>query len=262
MNKNIRLLSAALVVLCTVPFSVPAQTTTEQTETGRFGAVEPDTAESAAAAAGAIHNDHWLFLGLRAGPSLRLYTPSEDVSFTGGDTYGPSLELGILADIRIVPLFSIQMEIDFTWDRAAIWEYGANADQNDLERYTRHFESFSLQFPFLAKLSFYPGKFRISPFLGPYIVLPLGKMKIGRPNYAEVSSAAPFSLPLGILGGFSLSYPLGPGMLFADLRYAADLGKPDLSEIGIMETYKRHMVSLSMGFELGLIRKQQRGSTK
>ncbi|MDR1443304.1 MAG: PorT family protein [Treponema sp.] len=261
MNKNMRLLSAALVVLCVVPFSVPAQTTTEQTETGRFGALEPDSAESTAAA-GAIYNSHWLFLGLRAGPSLRLYTPSEDAAFTGGDTYGPSLELGILADIRIVPLFSIQTELDVTWDRAAVWKYSANEAQNDLERYTRHFESFSLQFPFLAKLNFYPGKFRVSPFLGPYVILPLGKMKTSRPRYEEESSAASFSPALGVLGGLSLSYPLGPGMIFADLRYAADLGEPNLPEIGITETYRRHMVSLSMGFEFGLIRKQPGGSAK
>jgi hypothetical protein len=260
MKQNMGLLSAALVFLCGVPFLAPAQTSTEQTETGRFGAVEPIFAESGAA--GSIHNSYWLFLGLRAGPSLRLYTPSKDTAFTGGDTYGLSPELGILADIRIVPLFSIQAEIDFTWDRAAVWKYSANAVQNDLERYTQHFEGFSLQFPLLAKLNFYPGKFRISPFFGPYAIVSLGEMKISRPNYGDVSSSASFSLPLGLLGGLSLSYPIGPGMIFADLRYAADLGESDLSEIGITETYRRHMVSLSMGFEFGLIRKQQRGSVK
>jgi hypothetical protein len=254
-----RLLSAALL-LCGVSFLAPAQTTTEQLETGRFGAGEPAPAESAGT--GAIHNDRWLYLGLRAGPSVRLYTPSEDVAFTGGDTYSPSPEVGIVADIRIVPLFSVQTEIDFTWDRAAVWKYTANEDQNDLERYTRHFEGFSLQFPLLAKLNFYPGKFRVSPFFGPYAIVSLGEIKTGRPQYDEESTAASLSLPLGLLGGLSLSYPLGPGMIFADLRYAADLGEPDLSAIGITETYKRHMVSLSMGFEFGLIRKRQRGNVE
>jgi hypothetical protein len=258
MNKNLRLLSAAMVALCGVPCLAPAQTTTE---TGRFGAEEPVIAESAAAP-GATHNNRWLFLGLRAGPSLRLYTPSQDAAFTGGDTYRPSPELGILADFRIGRLFSVQTEIDFTWDRAAVWEYAANEDQNDLERYTRHFEGFSLHFPFMAKLNFYPGKFRVSPFFGPYVILSLGKMKTGRPRSDDVSSAASLSPPLGLLGGVSLSYPLGPGMIFADLRYAVDLGEPDLSAIGITETYKRRMVSLSMGFEFGLIRKQQRGSAE
>jgi hypothetical protein len=253
MNKNIRLLSAALVLLCGIPCLAPAQTT-EYPETGRFGAEEPVVSESAAL--GAIHNSRWLYLGLRAGPSLRLYTPSHDVAFTGGDTYGPSPEVGILADFRLFPRFSVQTEIDFTWDQAAVWQYSANAAQNDLERHTQHFEGFSLQFPFMAKLNFYPGKFRVSPFFGPYVTVSLGKMKIVRPNFDDVSASASFSLPMGLLGGLSLSYPMGPGMIFLDLRYAADLGTPDLSDVGITETYKRRMVSLSMGFEFGLIRKR------
>jgi hypothetical protein len=260
MNKNIPLLSVALVLLCGVPFLAPAQTTTEYPETGRFGAEEPVIAESAAPDPGDLHNERWLYLGLRAGPSLRLYTPTQDVAFTGGDTYGPSPEVGILADVRIVSLFSLQTEIDFTWDRAAVWEYSANEDQNDLERYTRHFEGFSLHFPFMLKLNLYPGKFRVSPFFGPYLTVALGEMKTGRPHEDEVSADASISIPMGLLGGLSLAYPLGPGMIFADLRYAADLGKPDLSGIGITETYRRHMVSLSMGFEFGLIRKQRGGA--
>jgi hypothetical protein len=259
MNINIRLFSVVLAAFCGIPCLAPAQTT-EYPETGRFGAEEPVISESAVL--GAIHNSRWLYLGLRTGPSLRLYTPPHDTAFTGGDTYGLSPEVGILADFRIIPRFSIQTEVDFTWDQAAVWEYSANAAQNDLERHTQHFEGFSLQFPLMAKLNFYPGKFRVSPFFGPYVTVSLGKMEIVRPHVGDISASASYSVPMGLLGGLNLSYPIGPGMIFLDLRYAADLGTPNLSAVGITETYKRHMVSLSMGFEFGLIRKQQRGSAE
>jgi hypothetical protein len=62
------------------------------------------------------------------------------------------------------------------------------------------------------------------------------------------------------LGGISATYPLGPGLIFADFRYASDLGKPDLEDSGGMETFRRHMVSLSFGYEFGLIKKAARGN--
>jgi hypothetical protein len=260
MKKNVLPLAAALVLFCGVPFFAAAQTTEEQIETGRFGTEEPIAAETGGG--DNIHNNRWLFLGLRLGPSLRFYTPSGDTAFTGGDTYGPSLEAGLLADVRIVPLFSIQAEAVFTWDKASVWEYTLNAAGDDLDRYTRTFQGFSLQFPLIAKLNFYPGKFRISPFFGSYFVLPLGQMETGSPYDADESFNYSVSPPFGLLGGFSIAYPLGPGMIFADLRYAADLGKPDLRDSGGMETYRRHMVSMSMGFEFGFFQKRQRGSSK
>jgi hypothetical protein len=255
------MLSAALFFFCTVSFFASAQTSVEQIETGRFGAKEPffdDTVNP-----GNAHNNRWLFLGVRAGSSVRFYTPSGDTVFTGGDAYGLAPEAGVHADIRIVPLFGIQAEAVFTWDNASIWKYGLNADEDDLDRYTRYYRSFSLHFPLTAKLNFYPGKFRISPFLGGYYVLPLGKLKTGdsRKNNDESFSFS-VSLPFGLLGGIGIAYPLGPGVIFADLRYAADLGEPELDGGGGIETYKRYAVSLSLGFEFGLFHRQQRGSSK
>jgi hypothetical protein len=260
MKRNVWLLSAALVLFCGVPFFSAAQTV-EEIETGRFGAEEPVSAETGDAGSN-VHNTRWLFLGLRVGPSLRFYTPSGDTAFTGGDTYEPSLDVGVLADVRIVPLFSIQAEAVFTWDKAPIWLYAYDATGNDTYRYTRTLQGVSLQFPLTAKLNFYPGKFRISPFFGPYLNLPLGKMKVSSSYNEDESFTYSVSPPLGLLGGISIAYPLGPGTIFADLRYAADLGKPDLRDSGGMETYRRHMVSLSMGFEFGFFQKRQRGSSK
>jgi hypothetical protein len=165
------------------------------------------------------------------------------------------VDAGLQVNLLIVPLFSIQAEAVFTRDRASVWQYALNSAGNDLSPYTRQFTGFSLQFPFIAKLNFYPGKFRISPFFGGYALLPLGKMKTDSPIDTEESFSYSLSPPLGLLGGVSAGFPLGPGMIFADIRYATDLTEPELKgDEG--PSYRRHMVTLSFGYEFGLFKKR------
>jgi hypothetical protein len=112
----------------------------------------------------------------------------------------------------------------------------------------------------MAKLNFHPGKFRVSPFLGGYVIAPLGEMKTGSPYDEDESFSYSLSPPMGLLGGLSIAYPLQRGILFADIRYTVDLGEPDLSGSGGMKTYRRRGVSLSLGFEFGLF--QKKGGSK
>jgi hypothetical protein len=258
MKKNILLLGAALL-FCTAPFFAAAQTIVEEIETGRFGAEEPLSGNSESGEK--TYKDHWLFLGGRLGPSLRLYTPSGDTAFSGGDTYGWSLDAAIQASVLITPAFSIQAEVVFTWDNASVWKYALNPNNVDVDRYTQQFSGFSLQFPLTARLNFYPGKFRISPFLGGYFLLPLGEMKVDSSRDKEESFSYSVSPPFGLLGGLSAGFPLGSGMIFADIRYTADIAEPELRDNGI-KTYRRHMVSFSIGYEFGLFKKGKTGSVK
>jgi hypothetical protein len=128
-----------------------------------------------------------------------------------------------------------------------------------VDRHVRTFTGFSLEFPVMAKLNFYPGRFRISPFFGGYFILPLGEMKTGSPVDEETSFSWSLALPLGLLGGLSVGFPLGPGMIFADIRYAADLAEPELKDSGgngAIDTYRRHGAALSFGYEFGLFKKR------
>jgi hypothetical protein len=252
-------LIAALLLFSIIPFFAAAQTTEERIETGRFGAEEPDDAD-AAGSGGKTYKNHWLFLGARLGPSLRIYTPPEDTALTGGDTYGLSLDLGLQASVQIVPLFSVQAEMIFTWDNAPVWFYALNSNKIDVDRHTLQYTGFSLQFPFTAKLNFYPGGFRVSHFLGVSVLVPLGEMAIDSTLSGDDSVSYSFSPPLGLLGGVSAAFPAGPGMFFADLRYAADLGDVELRDGG--DAYRRGSASLSFGYELGFFGKQQMGSAK
>jgi hypothetical protein len=255
MKKNIVPFAAALLLFNVAPFFAAAQTREERIETGRFGAEEP-AVEAADPERGKTYKDYRFFLGLRTGPSLRAYTPSGDTPFTGGDTYSGSLSAGLQASLQIVPAFSLQAEAVFTWDRASKWYYTVKPGKADVDRYTRSFRGASLQFPFMAKLNFYPGRFRISPFFGAYILLPLGDLKTGSPMDEEKTFSYSFSPPLGLLGGLSAGLPLGPGMIFADIRYAADLAEPALKDGGEIDTYRRHNMTLSFGYEFGFFRKR------
>jgi hypothetical protein len=255
MKKKILPLAAVFLLFSMAPFFAAAQTTEERIETGRFGAEEPVN-EEAEPGSSKTHKNNRFFLGARTGPALGIYTPSGDTAFTGGDTYNGSLSVGLQASLQIVPAFSIQAEAVFTWDKASKWQYTFNPDRVDLDRYTRTFSGFSLQFPIMAKLNFYPGKFRISPFFGAYILLPIGEMKTGSPIDEEESVPYSHSPPLGLLGGLSAGFPLGPGMIFADLRYAADLAEPELKGGREIDTYRRHNMILSFGYEFGFFGKQ------
>jgi hypothetical protein len=256
MKKRAFPLLAALLFFGAAPFFAGAQTGEERIETGRFGAEEP----AGEASGGGAYKNNWLFLGARLGPSMRIYTPEGDTPFTGGDTYGPSLDVGFQASLQIVPLFSVQAEMIFTWDNATVWFYALNPNKVDVDRHTMKFTGFSLQFPVTARLNFYPGKFRVSPFLGFYVLAPLGKMAVDSALAGEESVSYSFSPPLGLLGGVSAAFPAGPGMFFADLRYGADLGVPDLQGGG--DTYTRGSAALCLGYELGFFRKRQTGSAK
>ncbi|MDR1909694.1 MAG: hypothetical protein LBQ35_07255 [Spirochaetaceae bacterium] len=245
-------LPAAAVLLCLVTSFVAAQTE-ERIDTGRFGAEEPEPsgAEDAVDEETGFVNK-WLYLGLRAGPSLRFYTPPGVPSYTGRDTLGFALDLAFQASLPVLPFLNVQAEAVITWDNASVfkWRQAYSGGESIVERYSREYDSFSLQFPLMARFNLYPGKFRISPFLGMYFFLPLGKLtETSSLNSIDESFLSyRYSLPLGILGGLNGAMKLGPGMILADLRYTIDLGEPEPPEGAV---YRRSMLSLTLGYEWG-----------
>jgi hypothetical protein len=250
MKKTVWLVFA-LIFFCMVSSLAAAQTGGERIGRGRYGAEEPETRELSAD--NGAYRSRWLHLGLRTGPSLGIYIPGGDTAYTGGDSYGASLNAAFQAELEIIRLFSVQAEAVFAWDHGSQWQYGFD-DLHRLDDYQRKFRTASLQFPLLARLNFYPGKFRVSPFVGAYAILPLGEMESD--NRGETASYGySYSLPLGLLGGLSVAFPLGPGRLFADLRYAADLSEPE-PQGGDLNTYTRHTAALSLGYEFGFLNKR------
>jgi hypothetical protein len=227
----------------------------EIVDTGRFGAEEPPPLQGAASPEAGGLGAHWLYLGLRTGPSFRFYTPAKDTPYTGGDTFAPSLDIAFQANVRVLPFLSVQGEMLFTWDNASCWAYYRRGTY-ETERYTRDYTSFSLQFPFTVQVNLYPGKFRVSPFAGIYLLAPLGDLRATNSRDSdEQRYSYVYSPPLGLVGGLNIALKMGSGLLFGDLRYAADLGeaKPDQGEI---RQYRRSMVSLTLGYEWALLLKK------
>jgi hypothetical protein len=253
-------LSAALL-FCLFPFFAAAQEGNspireERIETGRFGTEEADPSQPA----GETGNpgNKLLYLGLRLGPSLRMYTPFGDTPYTGGDTYALSMDTAFQINLRLLSFLSIQGEAVFTWDNAPVWDYITGPDSEI--RYTQDYTAVSIQFPLMVKLDLYPGKFRVSPFLGAYYFWALGDLKnTNSLNDNQRSWAYDISPPLGLLGGLNGAIKLGAGMIFADLRYTADLGTIVREEPGVsegLEIYRRSMVSLTLGYEWGFFAKK------
>ncbi|MDR2376120.1 MAG: hypothetical protein LBD96_06745 [Treponema sp.] len=258
MTKHLRRKAAPafLALLCLLPCFAAAQTRTEEEiDRGRFGAEEPDPSGGAPGDGEIGLVSHWLYLGLRAGPSFRFYTPAGDTPYTGGDTFAPSLDLAFQANVRLFSFLSVQGEMIFTWDNASCWAYYRRIP-NETTRYTKNYTSFSLQVPLTVQANLYPGKFKVSPFFGLYLLAPLGNMQAANSRDSqEYSYSYTYSSPLGLLGGLNVAYKLGPGLFFGDFRYTADLGeaKPDSGEI---LQYRRSMLSFTLGYEWGFVTKK------
>ncbi|MDR2073313.1 MAG: hypothetical protein LBP60_07765 [Spirochaetaceae bacterium] len=246
---------ALIALLCLAPCFAAAQARTEEwVDTGRFGAEEPDDPGASPAAAKGLNTD-WLYLGLRAGPSLRFYTPSNDTPYTGNDTRSVSVDIALWAKLQVLSFLSIQTEAGFTWDNASLWAYTGTVTAYD--RYTEDYTALSFQFPFMVKLDFYPGRFRLSPFAGAYYLLPLRKIEASRSlNDDKESFSYKISPSIGFLGGLSGAMKFGPGMIIIDLRYAADLGEFKVEDTRI---FKRSMISFTVGYEFGFFTKQKGG---
>jgi hypothetical protein len=243
------LLVTALLFCLFSPFAAAQTQTEEWVETGRFGAEEPKPPQAAPGGTGL--GDRWLYLGLRAGPSLRFYTPAEDTRFTGGDTLSVSLDAALYAGLQILPFLSLQAEAVFTWDNASLWAYRAGSGPDLYDRYTKEYTAFSFQFPLMIKFDFYPGSFRLSPFMGAYYLVAPGKIEASNSlNSDQQSLEYEISPPFGLLGGLSGAMKFGPGLIIADLRYAADLGEFK-GRNGDFDTFKRGAVSLTVGYEFG-----------
>jgi hypothetical protein len=212
--------------------------------------------------------DKWFYVGGRLGGSLRLYNPTakaEDLFGSGAffDTsqsrMAPAFEGGLQGSLQMLPFLSLQIETLFTMDTASFRPFKGSEDYN----VTYTFYSFML--PVLLKFTFRPIPFLIAPFGGAYFVLPLGKLKIddGRPGAESKDTDYKRTLAFGWVAGINLGMQMSqfkkglPGTLFADIRYAADMSpvryQQRANDITYQNAFGRGMVSLTIGYEIGLL---------
>jgi hypothetical protein len=211
--------------------------------------IKPEDAAAQAAAAAppaAPEPEHWLRLGLRAGSSLRLYSRETAAPFIDSQVmHFYNLNAAFHAAVHLLPWFDVQAEVNWTTDYAPY-----SADKGGYFE-TEAFNSMSLMLPLLARFSARKGLFSASLLAGIYGIVPLGKM-------SNTALGGDFdyraSLPLGYTAGVNMGVKLGPGRVFLDIRWAADLG-PMVRSDG-EEIYRRSMVTFNIGYEWGMITKK------
>jgi hypothetical protein len=191
--------------------------------------------------------EKWLWLGLRGGSSLRFYTRPDRLPFIENDVSSfLNLNAAAQVSLHLFPWLDLQAEVNFTTD------YAPYILDDETKTKTEPFTSQSLMFPLLARFNLRKGNFMAGLLGGPYFFVPLGQMEN---DYYGGSFDYKMDLPIGYTAGFNIGMKVGPGYLFLDTRWAADLGalKRASDEANL---YQRSMVTLNIGYEMGFFTKK------
>jgi hypothetical protein len=207
--------------------------------------------------------NRWLYVGLRGGGSFRFYTlPASTKDYYFDAPYDFTYEASLQVAFRFLSFMSIQAEAVFTHDRAKLRgpEYYESGGESWHILYTDSYSSTSLLFPVTVKFPLVLDPYIISPFAGVYWTLPLGGMMLDSNIAARKTGEFDYELSgrFGLTVGVDVGVRLGPGILFLDARYGSDFGKTliHMDDGGII-SYKRSMLSISIGYELALLNKKQ-----
>jgi hypothetical protein len=209
--------------------------------------------------------NYWLYMGLRGGGSFRFYTlPALTKDYYSDAPLDFSFEVSLQAAFKFLPFMSLQAEMVLTHDSAKFRgpEYHQSASGESWHIfYTDSYSSTSLLFPVTVKFPLALGPYIISPFGGIYWTLPLGRMALDSNIATRKTGMFSYGLTgyLGLTAGLDLGMRLGPGIIFLDTRYSGDLGETVVWIDRDMVSYKRAMLSLSIGYELALLNKGRRG---
>jgi hypothetical protein len=158
----------------------------------------------------------WVYLGGKFGilPQFSMQkvggSSQQHISFGGGAEVG----------FRILEFLAIQGELNYS-----------------LEKYDAASTSL-LSFPILVKGVFFPGKYNmLEPYVGMYMTAPLEQPQ----DYP-----VPF---LGWAAGIDFGIKAGPGVLFLDLRYAADISSQSSDRV-------RSIFALYVGYKYGVFNRR------
>jgi hypothetical protein len=227
----------------TIATTAPAAETTETT-TSDGGEGDQDDAGRKQLFRGKLN------LGLRGGGSYNSYgTHISAGGYVAGQSQGFSGEGALMVEFRIFKLFGVQAEAVFTHDTFKVVKVTTKPTQD--VRTTDHYKAMSLMFPLLLKIPIEIESFTVSPFGGGYFVMPIGKMTLIGANSGQAEASYPYKVdpPVGLILGVEAGLRLGPGELFADLRFGRDIGMTMIRQ-GIQ--YTRTRLGLSLGYKFKL----------
>jgi hypothetical protein len=193
-----------------------------------------------------------LNLGLRVGGSYNAYGAHLSAGgYEAGQSQGFSGEGAVMLEFRIFRLFGLQAEGVFTHDTFKVVKVTRSQAGTEDLRSTDQYKAMSLMFPFLIKVPIEIDAFTVSPFAGGYFVMPIGEMTQVSNDSGQDDSSYEYVVdpPFGFILGMEAGFRLGPGELFADLRFGRDIGMTMIRQ-GIQ--YSRTRLSLSLGYKFKL----------
>jgi hypothetical protein len=192
-----------------------------------------------------------LNLGLRGGGSYNSYGAHISAGgYEAGQSQGFSGEGAVILEFRIFRLLGLQAEAVFTHDTFKVVKVTRQSPAEDL-RSTDQYKAMSLMFPFLVKVPIEIDAFTISPFGGGYFVMPIGEMTQVSTDSGQGGASYGYEVdpPFGLILGVEAGFRLGPGEIFADLRFGRDIGMTMIRQ-GIQ--YSRTRLGLSLGYKFKL----------
>ncbi|MDR1074388.1 MAG: outer membrane beta-barrel protein [Treponema sp.] len=204
---------------------------------------------------------HIFHVGVRGGYVMHTYTMSD--SFTAALS-GKNMAYNFLfgaAQASVYFTDNVALQTGLIYNRDIVEYSGVETYMETQHPYKATFDSTSLIVPALVRYDFRPGLFVLGIMVGPYFTIPLGSMKYNVRYstgylYEGKDMDYAYSIPLGIMIGGSAGMRLGPGSLFADVRYGIDLGNVSIASYGILDVYKRFFISFTLGYEFGFLERR------
>jgi hypothetical protein len=206
----------------------------------------------------------WLYVGLQAGLSFRVYKSTNDSYasiFTTGTTFDAGLRLeGQFFHFMVKDnyfSFSGETGIDISQEKLNWRDYTPTENLiTPLDVSGEGSSGLNLGFPVLLKFNYKPGIFSTSLYGGAYVILPL--------------DGSSYSPPLGITAGINAGVKLGPGLLYVDFQYGTDIGSKQFHYEATVQVdgrelfferdviYKRQMFNLVVGYKFGFLDRPDR----
>jgi hypothetical protein len=216
----------------------------------------------------AVNADDWwkdgsLWIGTKLGPSFHFgggdgSGTSYDDAAAGGSTFNMAASFGW----QLAKAFAFQSE--FMFDRGVITTQMSDSGVNNSYESKTTISYSSLTIPVLAKLTFRPGICSIGVFAGPCFTLPIGDADceivtketiFGQVVQDRTSSyKSRITFPVSLALGLDFGVKLGPGALFADARFAFDLGNVTISvnNGGTSEIKGHSKFAVTLGYTVGV----------
>ncbi|MDR1147031.1 MAG: CsgG/HfaB family protein [Spirochaetaceae bacterium] len=200
----------------------------------------------------------WLYAGARIGSGIHFYDNSGGI-FAGEKAGGGiSFDAAPQIAVQLLDFLAIQTEVIFSADTFTVSAKEPVTDSAGSVIY--HYDtvftitSNSLLIPVLLNFTYFPARYSLGVSGGIFFGAPMKAAMFD--SFLNKSYAGTLSAAVGLAGGINAGIKIGPGVLFADIRYMADLVNTTFTGDEISVTaYRRGILGISLGYSIGFFQK-------